>query len=110
MRGPRPGAEEAKQPLAVQVETEEADYTAAAVLACTLLVLQVVVLVLGALSLESANSTLQHIQQNGEGCQLAWQPCWLETGCVFRETGPQAAIAAQASICLEEQQHAPTQD
>ena len=51
----------------MQVEPEEADYFAAAVLACTVLVLQVVVLVLGALSLKSANSTLQHIQQNGEG-------------------------------------------
>ena len=110
----RPEAEEAKQPFGVQVETEEADYTAAAVLACTVLVLQVVILVLGALSLKSVNSTLQHIQQNGEG--VSWHGS-LFHGSLFgwnqavsQATEPQAAIAAQASICLKEQQHVPTQD
>ena len=107
LRAPRPEAEEAKQPFAVQVEREEADYTAAAVLVCMVLVLQVVILVLGALSLESASSTLQHIQQNGEG--VSWQAASLNgRRLCLQATGPQAAIAAQASVCLEEQQHVPT--
>lgn len=60
----------------MQVEEEEADYTAAALLACTVLVLQVVILVLGALSLKSVNSTLQQIQQNGEGVNCRGSLFW----------------------------------